>query len=360
MEAGEALHHAASCGDLEMVRNILAMEPDDRPAPDGHRICGQTALSSAIVRGHHSVASALLEARADPNTHSGGGWTALHHAVHAGNISLVKLLLLNTADPGASCDKRGRTPALLASGTTAPVMKALLSAAAACLVSGAHRTDHRPLSMRISQVEAEVAPALGTRKRCADGALSSGATSGGDATSDGAVSSGSGELSQLAARALVELTPRVHSLLGSLGHAPSSRADATRLLAAMPPFAAARLLADDRSGTETQLWALGRLFSNAPLSLLIDHEHVIGQLVEADDYRVSALAEELMGKLYAPDVGARVAELSERFATAQQGVVPALPAEAALPAIGEDQEGGEESGEDHEPAEQKIAILPAS
>ncbi len=59
---------------------------------------GYTALTGAVARGHHNIASTLLEHGANPNHRYEGGFTPLMEAAASGNVEVTRLLLAHGAD----------------------------------------------------------------------------------------------------------------------------------------------------------------------------------------------------------------------------------------------------------------------
>ncbi len=57
-----------------------------------------TALTGAVARGHHDIASTLLKQGANPNHRYEGGFTPLMEAAASGNVEITKLLLAHGAD----------------------------------------------------------------------------------------------------------------------------------------------------------------------------------------------------------------------------------------------------------------------
>ncbi|XP_076850832.1 ankyrin repeat domain-containing protein isoform X2 [Brachyhypopomus gauderio] len=123
-----AVHHAAFCGHLELLRLLLCSSqaevnrrdffgctPLHRACLGGdadtteyllHRgashearsDCGQTPLHLAAAGGHLNPARALLQHLAAPDPRDSHGWTPLHWAVFGGRGDMAELLLDNGAD----------------------------------------------------------------------------------------------------------------------------------------------------------------------------------------------------------------------------------------------------------------------
>jgi uncharacterized protein len=134
---------AASSGDAESVRNLLAAGAD----ANDHLGDGTGALVLAAHSGHRDVALALLDKGANPND-PGAGYSALHAAILRSDLGLVKALLAHGADPNVRMTKGmpvrrnttdfylpapliGSTPYLLAAKFLEPeIMQALLAGGA--------------------------------------------------------------------------------------------------------------------------------------------------------------------------------------------------------------------------------------
>ncbi len=99
------LHHAASAGDAERVRELLKKGAD----PNAKNEYGWTPLHEAAFRGHVDVVKLLLEHSADPNIQNERGWTPLHLAAFWGRVDVVRLFLERGVDPNIK-DKYGSTP----------------------------------------------------------------------------------------------------------------------------------------------------------------------------------------------------------------------------------------------------------
>ena len=309
MEPGEALHHAASRGDHDLVVQLLTLEDEDhRPAVD-HVLHSQTSLSKAVQRNHEGVARLLLSHKANANGIEQCAWRPLHHAVHAGNARTVKLLLLHRAHPGVQGTAGRSTPLPheLAHGASSALVKAMLAEAAQAMrpVSAeAPLLDTRTLEERLMQVERlhPVPPDLAPSR---------------EAEGRSAESYGE-ELDALDRRVSVELTKPIHGRLGMLGHMPTSRVEATRHLAAAPPHLVWSLLADEGIGADTEVWVLGRMRRQLSLSELRAHEEALFRLTHSGDYRVHALATDLMTRIYEPG-GTAAEELREHFEKVRSG-----------------------------------------
>lgn len=92
----EDLHDAASSGNLDVVRSILATGIVKVNASDQYR---WTALFFASFFGHMNVVQALLAAGANVNAASTDGETALHWASSEGHTDIVLVLLESGANP---------------------------------------------------------------------------------------------------------------------------------------------------------------------------------------------------------------------------------------------------------------------
>ncbi len=125
------LHEAASAGDADAVRAILASDPfrirqrreskttalhgaaagghgevvslllDASASPDARDYGGSTPLHMAAAGGHREAASALLAAGAKPSPLNEAGDTPLHAAARGGHLEVARELLASGADPNA-------------------------------------------------------------------------------------------------------------------------------------------------------------------------------------------------------------------------------------------------------------------
>ena len=88
------LHHAAYCGQTEIVQLLLEKKADVNCQDEK----GATALRQAAQQGHLEIVKVLLEKKADVNCRSKEGATALHVAAVNGHLEIVRLLLESGAD----------------------------------------------------------------------------------------------------------------------------------------------------------------------------------------------------------------------------------------------------------------------
>ena len=100
------LHEAASAGDADAVRTILASDPYRIRQ---RRESKTTALHGAAARGHGEVVSLLLEASASPDARDYGGSTPLHMAAGGGHLEAASALLAAGAKP-SPLNEAGDTP----------------------------------------------------------------------------------------------------------------------------------------------------------------------------------------------------------------------------------------------------------
>jgi len=102
----QAIINASYMGDTEMVRMILATNPDK----DVRDILGGTALHVAMYQQNISIVKLLLDNGFDPNAKATKtGYTPLHLAVTADNVAAARLLLQYGADKRIRC-LQGKTP----------------------------------------------------------------------------------------------------------------------------------------------------------------------------------------------------------------------------------------------------------
>ena len=90
-----ALHYAAYCGNVNIVRYILSLGvPVDTVTAENL----YTAQQIAACEGHLDVVRCLIEADADINAKSNTGMTPLHCASWFGNVEVVRFLIESNAD----------------------------------------------------------------------------------------------------------------------------------------------------------------------------------------------------------------------------------------------------------------------
>src|SRR5437867_152693 len=95
-EGFTALQLAAYIGKSDTVDFLLRSGADVNAIAKNPT--GYTALTGAVARGHHDIASTLLEKGANPNHRYEGGFTPLMEAAASGNLEVTKLLLAHGAD----------------------------------------------------------------------------------------------------------------------------------------------------------------------------------------------------------------------------------------------------------------------
>jgi uncharacterized protein len=106
-----ALHWAASNGDAEMARLLIAAKPDLEATT---RLGAMTPLYVAATNGSAPVVDILLQAGAKVNTASGTGATALMAAATSGSVKAVEALIAKGADVNAKDKAHGQTPLMFA------------------------------------------------------------------------------------------------------------------------------------------------------------------------------------------------------------------------------------------------------
>ena len=94
----QAVIIAAYRGDVEMLKQILATNPDK----DVRDALGATALHAAMYQSNIQVVKLLLENGFDPNARdTNNNYTPLHYAVTANNLDYARLLLQYGANKSA-------------------------------------------------------------------------------------------------------------------------------------------------------------------------------------------------------------------------------------------------------------------
>lgn len=106
------LHTAASAGNLDEVKRLLATPGIDVNAPDEEDL---TALHFAVIYGHTRIVEELLTAEfIDINAADKKGWTALHLAAENGLRDIVQILLTTEDIDVNSTNEDGQTALELA------------------------------------------------------------------------------------------------------------------------------------------------------------------------------------------------------------------------------------------------------
>jgi len=95
------LYYAALCGLRDMVKRLVASQPEDVNTPGGD---GGTPLHAALRNGHSDVALLLLEHDADPNSRDNLDETPLQVASRQGDVKAMKDLI----DCRAKLDAKNR------------------------------------------------------------------------------------------------------------------------------------------------------------------------------------------------------------------------------------------------------------
>ncbi len=156
------LHHAARDGDLERVRALIDAGADLDAQGDN----GETALNTAILEGHVSVAGLLIDRGADLGARNRGGFTALHAAAYANAVEIAERLLGKGADVNDQQNKAGGTALSVASEEGHAGVAKVLIAHGADLEAG-ERNGYTPLTRALWRGQKEVVALLqGSGAKC--------------------------------------------------------------------------------------------------------------------------------------------------------------------------------------------------
>ncbi len=120
------LVQAAQSGDLQQIREALALLDKDESTVNTRDDSGQTALHFAADRGCSDIVVELLNAGADPNATDLEGIGVLQAAVIAGHAKVASILLERGADPQQP-DMDGDTPLSCAQDDGSEEMKLLFA-----------------------------------------------------------------------------------------------------------------------------------------------------------------------------------------------------------------------------------------
>lgn len=108
-EANKEIIKAAKAGRLEIVKALLAIDPQLVHARDSD---GSTPLHCATWKGHPEVVALLIKSGADVNAQNKNehwGTTPLHAAAHANQAAIAQILIEHGADMNAR-DLTGQPP----------------------------------------------------------------------------------------------------------------------------------------------------------------------------------------------------------------------------------------------------------
>ncbi len=151
----EPLHEATRDGDLERVRALIDAGADLDAQGDN----GETALNTAILEGHVSVAGLLIDRGADLGARNRGGFTALHAAAYVNAVEIAERLLGKGADVNDQQNKAGGTALSVASEEGhAGVAKVLIAHGAD--VEAGERNGYTPLTRALWRSHKEVVALL--------------------------------------------------------------------------------------------------------------------------------------------------------------------------------------------------------
>lgn len=105
-ESGFPVYHAASSGQLDIVKFFLDYNPS---ALNKTSETGETLLQIAVKRNHPAILEHLLDRGADVSIAESGGWTPLHSAAEWNYPDMVRALVDHGADIHAKSES-GSTP----------------------------------------------------------------------------------------------------------------------------------------------------------------------------------------------------------------------------------------------------------
>ncbi|XP_012458553.2 uncharacterized protein LOC105779345 [Gossypium raimondii] len=150
-ESNTALHEAAGCGNVEVVKALLEFEVPDFPYSANKK--QETPLYIAAKRGDGGVLSVILD-KSKSAAHGGPhGRTALHAAAMAGDAEAIRVILKKKGNLTKERDEDGRTPLHYAAhlGRRISVVEELLKRDVSAAYIGDKKRGMTPLLMAARQ-----------------------------------------------------------------------------------------------------------------------------------------------------------------------------------------------------------------
>ncbi|TYH78448.1 hypothetical protein ES332_D04G227300v1 [Gossypium tomentosum] len=146
-ESNTALHEAAGCGNVEVVKALLEFEVPDFPYSANKK--QETPLYIAAKRGDGGVLSVILD-KSKSAAHGGPhGRTALHAAAMAGDAEAIRIILEKKGNLTKERDEDGHTPLHYAAhlGSRLSVVEELLKRDVSAAYIGDKKRGMTPLLM---------------------------------------------------------------------------------------------------------------------------------------------------------------------------------------------------------------------
>ncbi|XP_040946994.1 ankyrin repeat-containing protein ITN1 isoform X1 [Gossypium hirsutum] len=150
-ESNTALHEAARCGNVEVVKALLEFEEPDFPYSANKK--QETPLYIAARRGDGGMLSILLD-KSKSTAHGGPhGRTALHAAAMAGDAEAIRIILEKKGNLTKERDEDGHTPLHYAAhlGSRLSVVEELLKRDVSAAYIGDKKRGMTPLLMAARQ-----------------------------------------------------------------------------------------------------------------------------------------------------------------------------------------------------------------
>ncbi|TYG74952.1 hypothetical protein ES288_D04G225300v1 [Gossypium darwinii] len=146
-ESNTALHEAAGCGNVEVVKALLEFEVPDFPYSANKK--QETPLYIAAKRGDGGVLSVILDKSKSPAHGGPHARTALHAAAMAGDAEAIRIILEKKGNLTKERDEDGHTPLHYAAhlGSRLSVVEELLKRDVSAAYIGDKKRGMTPLLM---------------------------------------------------------------------------------------------------------------------------------------------------------------------------------------------------------------------